>query len=216
MEADGEIKKLDKKIKHSDPKEEADILANPDDYLSEDQTNHLFGLDGVKDVKSSESTVDSIKQGEVATLYHGSNKSFDSIRSSKSQAGTGIFLTDSEESAKNYGEKVYEVKVKPEKIAYDDDFTTASNELISELEAKQDELEAQYENDEISFSDYTDADKRIRSEIADIEDGTIADGNEAVFKRQKENGFDVLVGELQSGEKGLEVLILNDKAIQGT
>lgn len=162
-------------------------------------------------------------KGEIPTdtikLYHGSNKDFDSIKSSKAQAGEGIFLTGTSETAKNYGSRTYEIEVKPKKMAYDKDFIETRREIIIDLEKQLDDIGNKMDDSNISNEEFDKLDlirEEIQKQISNLEDGSIGEANAIVTNRLKEKGFDVLETEMQSGEIGKEYLVLDESSIVKT
>ena len=158
------------------------------------------------------------KQPEVIKLFHGSDKVFDAIRPGKAQAGEGVFLTDTAESAKEYGQNLYEIEVSPNKVANDDDWRDAFDELEEEHERKLRELEGSLDTEEMSPEEFEGTQRKIEALDKEWSIGETADAkqNAKVSARLREKGYDVLVTDMQSGDAGKEYLVLNPAVIKST
>jgi hypothetical protein len=176
--------------------------------------NHLRNV-GLLPTEKSETG--RIAAGEEATLFHGSPRKFNGndIRISKAQAGEGIFLTDSMEEAKEFGENIYYVTIKPNKIATDEEWLNAYYQLQDRHIAKLDELERSLEAGEISHDEYEDRIDTLNREWTIDERGDM-EQNAKVSRLLKEQGYDVYVGDLQSGNPGNEYVVLNRDIILST
>ena len=138
------------------------------------------------------------------TLFHGSrNEVKGELKPGRAQAGEGIFLTDNEDSAREYGANVYRVEISPQKVATDEDWRRAYNELE---EIYHQRLSAALDADDETLIEQLER-EWTRGEMADPQQ------NALVSRRLKEQGFDVLVTDMQSGDRGDEYLVLNPAII---
>lgn len=162
------------------------------------------GLTSLKDAKK-----------DVLTLYHGSDHTFDTFKPNKAQAGEGVFLTDSLEASKGYGKNQYKVEVQPKKIATDKEYNEAFDELEAEHKAKMQHIEDQFENNQIGRKEYEAQLNKLEKEWILGESANL-EMNAKVSGRLKEKGYDLYHGDMQSGDKGKEYLVLDDKIIKST
>lgn len=170
--------------------------------------------------KEAKKEVLGIVENKKIKLYHGSySANIDKLKPSTAQAGLGIFLTDKQELTKNYGENAYEVEITPKKIATDSDYLDAKHELESDLQKILDAIQEEMDPDVMSDNQMRTLEheeKEIQKQLADFEDMAEGGANAKISKLLKEKGFDVLVSEMQSGDEGVEVLVLDESIISST
>lgn len=146
-------------------------------------------------------------------LYHGSKNVFDVFQPNKAQAGEGVFLTNSIDAAKEFGNNVYEVEIQPSKIATDTEWIDSFNELQDNHIEKLSNLETQLIEGKINSDQYEKMYEETSKEWA-IDETTDINQNALVSQNLKQKGYDVLISDLQSGNKGSEFLVLNGSIIK--
>ncbi len=137
------------------------------------------------------------------TYYHGTMGKFDKLEASTAQAGHGVFLTTSPESASEYGNNVLEVDVNVEDVASDKDWKEAFDELEAEHERK---IEAIEMDSSLSQEEYQ---KKLHAQEREWTIGETEDPrqNAKVSARLQRKGFDAFETGMQSGAKGKELLV---------
>jgi hypothetical protein len=201
-----EFDALDDSIKRME-KDLQDEITTANPQQSEQIAEELRGLD-------KGNTIPMEKNIEPITLYHGSKNKFDikDIRPNKAQAGEGIFLTDSMDEAKEFGENVYTLKIQPKKLATYKEFSKAFDELQNEHIAKKNKIESDYENGVINDTEYDKAIDSLEKEWS-IDEYSDLKQNAKVSAKLKEQGYDVYVGDNQSGNPGKEYIVFNKDII---
>jgi len=204
----------DSKFVPKDYAKEAQVMAGRDpDYQALSGT-----LDGLKAQLPGKRTLGKpIADQQEIILYHGSPNSFDvkDIRTTRAQAGEGIFLTDSRVEASDFGNKIYEVKIKPNKLATDKEWMNSYNELQDKYYKKSDELLNKLDEGEITNSEYDNLTRDLSREWT-FDEMSDLNQNAMVSNLLKEKGYDAYVGDLQSGNPGKEYMILDKNIISKT
>jgi hypothetical protein len=155
------------------------------------------------------------KDGNLLTVYHGTDAKFDTFTPNYAPGwGTGIYLTDNMENAKDYGKNIIKAYANIKKPFYDNDgkVDISNTKAYKEYESKI--IKERAKDEGMTVDEYLEEegypDWELEWDNLYNEDGNI----EIIKKSLQELGYDGFIGKGSNNIDGLEIVAFSPDQIQ--